>query len=204
MKLNTPSQDEMKRVAQICSERKDMAHYQKEEKILKELFTQCPKNTNLDEITQKVAKLDKFYSAGLVRNQVPYSDMAKRILSVDFDKRVQKWDEKLVEDLASSFAKKPFSFASKYCVLHNHLVYKRDDFVIFDSLVCEKLKEFKKQFKNSRQKYKFVNFIEKDFTLENYGKYKQILENFRDDFALKCSLREVDWYLWQLGKLGKK
>ena len=60
MKLNTPSQDEMKRVAQICSERKDMAHYQKEEKILKELFTQCPKNTNLDEITQKVAKLDKF------------------------------------------------------------------------------------------------------------------------------------------------
>ena len=48
-----------------------------------------------------------------------------------------------------------------------------------------------------------MKFTEKDFTLENYGKYKQILENFRADFELKCSLRELDWYLWGLGKLEK-
>lgn len=201
MKLNTPSQDDMKRVAQIWSERKDMAHYQKEEKILKELFTQYPKNTNLDEITQKVAKLDKFYSTGLARNQISHSDMAKHILSVNFDKRVQGWDEKLVKDIATKFAKKSYSFASKYCVLHNSWVYKRDDFVIFDGLVCKKLKEFRKAYKG---KCAFAEFKNADIErLENYGKYKQILENFRADFKLGCSLRDLDWYLWEMGKLGE-
>ena len=194
-----PSKDDMKRVFELWDKDEKMAHYQKEEKILKELFTQYPKNTNLDEITQKVSIINKFYSTGLNRIQIPHKAMAKHILSVNFDKRVQGWDERLVADLTTPFAKKPYSFASAYCVLHNGLVYENDDYVINTSIVRNKLSEFKKAY----PKCKFAKFTERDFGLENYKKFKQILESFRDDFKLDCLLRNVDWYLWKMGKLGE-
>ena len=89
---------------------------------------------------------------------------------------------------------KILSFANKYCVWHNYYVYQKDDFVIFDSVVRKKLKDFNKL-------YPFATFSDKD--LGNYATYKEILEQFRRHFKLKCSFRELDWYLWKMGKLEK-
>ena len=199
MKLNTPSQDEMKRVFALWEKQHSVAHYNLENKALELLFKQYPLNTNLSEVALKVACLDTFYSTKATKKaKIP--QIAEKIISIkDFDKRVQKWDESLVIELAKFPNAKLYSFASKYCVLHNVFVYKKDDFVILDSIVPTKLKQFKKAY----PKYNFAKFTNKDFTLENYGKYKQILEHFRADFALKCSLRELDSYLWELGKLEK-
>ena len=202
MPLNTPSQEDMKRVFALWDKQSALANYDIESKALELLFTQYPHNTNLSEVALKVACLDSFYSTNATMYaKVP--DIAQKIISIkDFDKRVQRWDEKLVKELADFDKAKLYSFASKYCTLHNVIVYKRDDFVIFDSIVREKLKEFKKKF-GKTQKYTLTNFTDKDFALQNYGKYKQILENFKEDFKLNCSLRELDWYLWKLGKVGQ-
>ena len=76
------------------------------------------------------------------------------------------------------------------------MVYKRDDYAIFDSVVCKKLKAFNKQ-------YKFAEFNNDDFVLESYPKYVEILRSFRERFALNCTFRELDLYLWKMGKLEK-
>lgn len=73
---------------------------------------------------------------------------------------------------------------------------KRDDYAIFDSIVCKKLKAFNKQ-------YKFAEFSDDDFKLENYPKYVEILDKFRKRFTLNCTFRELDLYLWKMGKLEK-
>lgn len=132
---------------------------------------------------------------------VKIPDIAEKIISIkDFDSRLQKWDTNLVRELAI-FSKgdkeiKLYSFATKYCALHNCMVYKRDNYAIFDSIVCKKLKEFNKQ-------YKFAEFSDDDFELENYPKYVEILDKFRKRFTLNCTFRELDLYLWKMGKLEK-
>lgn len=194
-----PSKDDMKRVFELWDKDEKMAHYRREEDELKKLLNKYRENVDLDKVIQKVAIINKFYSAGIRRLEISYEDMAKHILSVNFDKRVQGWDERLVADLAAPFAKKPYSFASVYCVLHNRLVYGQDDYVINTGIVRNKLNEFKKAY----PKCKFAKFTERDFKLENYKKFKRILESFRDVFKLDCSLRNVDWYLWKMGKLGE-
>lgn len=77
---------------------------------------------------------------------------------------------------------------------HSSVVYEKDDFVIIDSIVKAKLKEF-------NENYNFApKFSKKD--LKDYKKYKEILEKFRGFFGLdKCSFRDIDRYLWRLGKL---
>ena len=111
------------------------------------------------------------------------------------------FDERLVVELASFERAKLYSFASKYCTLHNELVYKRSDFAIYDSLVCEKLKEFRKAYKG---KCAFAEFKSSElYGVENYGKFRDILRQFIADFELECSLRELDSYFWKMGKLGE-
>lgn len=79
---------------------------------------------------------------------------------------------------ASAISKRKTLFVCEQILrLHNRLVHESDDYAMFDSIVSEKLKQFKKAYPN-----KFAQFKNKDFGLENYGKYKQILENFRADF----------------------
>ena len=111
------------------------------------------------------------------------------------------FDERLVVELASFERAKLYSFASKYCTLHNELVHKRSDFAIYDSLVCEKLKEFRKAYKG---KCAFAEFKSGElYGVENYGKFRDILRQFIADFELDCSLRELDSYFWKMGKLGE-
>ena len=200
MQLNTPSKDDIKRIDEIWESKREVRHYTLETNALDLLFNQYKSNTNLTEIILKIGCLDNFYSTNATKN-VKIPDIAEKIISInDFDLRLQKWDTNLVRELAI-FSKgdkeiKLYSFATKYCALHNCMVYKRDNYAIFDSIVCKKLKEFNKQ-------YKFAEFSNDDFELENYPKYVEILDKFRKRFALNCTFRELDLYLWKMGKLEK-
>ena len=194
-----PSKSEMQKVFERWDKTSEVSNYDKESVALNKLFQKHKYNTNLNEVIIKVACLNAFYGTNATMYaKVP--QIAEKIISIkDFDKRVQKWDEKLVIELAKFPKANLYSFASKYCVLHNYDVYEQNDYVIFDSIVCKKLREFKKAY----PKYSFAKFTEKDFTLENYPKYKEILQTFSREFGLGENLRELDWYLWKLGKLEK-
>ena len=198
MQTNKLSKDEMQKIHKRWEQTNEMKHHSLESDALALLFNKFPNHTNISEVIWKVGCLDNFYNTNATK-YVKIPDIAEKIISIkDFDLRLQKWDKDLVSELAT-FSKegkqvKLYSFATKYCTLHNHIIYKRDDYAIYDSIVRKMLSRFNKE-------YNFAEFSSKDFDLENYSKYVEILDNFRKKFGLNCSFRELDWYLWRLGKL---
>lgn len=200
MQINKPSKDDIKRINNIWETKHEVRHYALETKALDLIFNQYKNNTNLLEIIIKIGCLDNFYSTNATKN-IKIPDIAEKILNIkDFDLRIQKWDTDLVRELAI-FGKgdkeiKLYSFASKYCTLHNCMVHKRNDYAIYDSIVCKKLKDFNKL-------YPFTEFSDDNWTLESYPRYREILCLFIEKFELDCSFRDLDLYLWKLGKLER-
>ena len=196
-----PSKEDMKRVDRLWDKQNNFTYYDLQGGALKLLFEKFPHNTNANEVALKVACLDAFYSTNATK-KVKIPQIATKIISIkDFDKRVQGFDERLVVELASFESAKLYSFASKYCFMHNLAVYKRNDYAIYDSFVREKLKAFKRAYKG---KCAFAEFKSSElYGVENYGKFRDILRQFIADFKLDCSLRELDSYFWKMGKLGE-
>ncbi len=197
----TPSKDDMKRVERLWGEQNKFAYYGSEGRALKLLFKTFPHNTNAAEVALKVTCVDAFYSTNATK-KVKIPQIAAKIVSIkDFDARVQRWDERLVAELAGFERAKLYSFASKYCFMHNAQVYGRDDYAIYDSLVRERLAALKREYKG---KCAFAEFKNGElYGVENYGKFRGILLQFIEDFKLGCSLRQLDSYFWKMGKLGE-
>lgn len=121
--------------------------YQKTESLLWELFQKMPENKSPGEIAAKVLLLDRLYATQLFRyRKTDYlREVVENIRSIErFDERVQRGDPGLVSDLCRKFDKGVFSFATKYCCLHNTVVYKRDDYSIYDSSVHKLLPKYAK------------------------------------------------------------
>lgn len=159
------------------------------ESSLNKLFTRTyPKNKSMDDILIKVCSLNDFYSTNIFS---PIK-VAKHIKSLDIDKRLKKGDLSLVNDIANiqvNDEKKMtfYSFATKYCSHHKPLIYP-----IYDSFVEKVLMYFKKE-------DSFYDFNRKE--LKVYLQYTKILNEFREYYGLKSfNLKEIDKYLWQLGK----
>ena len=137
----------------------------------------------------KVSSLNDFYSTNI------YSvyPVAKHILSLDIDNRLNEGDITLVADIQrvkiNNVVKNFYSFASKYCSHHNP-----KHFPIYDSYVDKVLCYF-------RNLKKFPAFKFKNSDLKDYAKFKEILIAFRSIYGLdKFNLKEIDKYLWQFGK----
>ena len=80
-----------------------------------------------------------------------------------------------------------YSFATKYCSRH-----QPERFAIYDSFVEKVLVWF-------RDEYGFAEFKNED--LRNYPNFKRVLMAFIEHFKLqKYSLKQIDQYLWLLGK----
>lgn len=142
-------------------------------------------NNNLDSILIKCTVLNDFYSTNIFNKY----EVAKHILSLNIDDRLQKGDPTLVNDIAkvTILDKYFYSFASKYCSHHNPKEYP-----IYDSYVVRVLKYFKKEDKK-------LNFNNDD--LKKYEKFKNILIDFQKQYHIEeYDLKDLDRYLWQLGK----
>ena len=64
---------------------------------------------------------------------------------LNFDERVKAGDKKLVEELAHNNGKvNLFSLASKYCFYHNSIIYGRNDYAKYDTIVSKILPEYAK------------------------------------------------------------
>ncbi len=166
-----------------------LENYVLQESSLKKLFTVTyPVNNDMDEVLIKVCSLNDFYSTNIFS---PFS-IAKHIVSLDIDKRLENNDLYLVNDIAkvNINGKKEFnfySFATKYCSHHKPI-----DYPIYDSYVEKLLLALKKQ-------DNFSDFHKSD--LKNYAKYKSILIQFQKFYGIKSyNLKEIDKYLWQAGK----
>ncbi|MBN2729221.1 MAG: hypothetical protein JXR53_08350 [Bacteroidales bacterium] len=166
-----------------------LENYVLQESSLKKLFgTTYPENNNLDDVLIKVCSLNDFYSTNIFS---PFM-VAKHIVSLNIDKRLQNNDLKLVNDIAKvevvkGKTKNFYSFSTKYCSHHKPTIYP-----IYDSYVEKLLMHFKKT-------DNFAQFQKQD--LKDYPKYQQILLQFREFYQLQTfNLKEIDKYLWQGGK----
>lgn len=166
----------------------ELENYRSQELALDKLFHRlCPENQTMEDILLKAAALNEFYST----NIFSIFPVAKHILNLDIDARLREGDLTLVEDLRTVVlggkTRQLYSFASKYCSHHNER-----DYPIYDSYVDEVLRYF-------RTEGRFARFANRD--LKDYRRFKEILTAFRSCYGLdQFSLKEVDQYLWQLGK----
>jgi hypothetical protein len=159
------------------------------EKALETLFTKTwVRNDDMDGIIPKVCTLDKIYATNLFK---PFN-VAKRILDLKIDKRLEKGDLGLVNEIAkvtdsNGKTRDNYSFATKYCSFHRPLVYP-----IFDNNVRLMLTHFK-------NKDGYCKFTQGD--LRCYPKFVNIIEGFQKKYGLtQFSFKKLDHYLWMAGK----
>ena len=161
-------------------------NYVNQENSLDKLFFNLiPNNKLIEDILIKCSTLNDFYSTNI------YSifPVAKHILELDIDERLKEGDLTLVNDIANvkDLDRRFYSFASKYCSHHNP-----EQFPIYDNYVDRVLRYF-------RRVYGFAKFKNDD--LKDYVKFRSILDEFRLCYDLEqYSLKELDRYLWLLGK----
>ena len=186
MKIIRPSE---KVVIEYLDKWDNLENYVLQESSLKKLFTRTyPLNNNMDEVLIKVCSLNDFYSTNIFS---PFK-VAKHIVSLKIDSRLENNDLELVNDIAKVKVndKKEinfYSFATKYCSHHKPTIYP-----IYDSFVDKLLMYLKKR-------DRFSVFTNSD--LKNYSRYKEILLDFQKFYFLEnFSLKVIDKYLWQAGK----
>lgn len=184
--IEKPSEEEME---YYLSYWENLENYKVQEDALYKLFhTTYPNNTEIEDILVKVTVLNVFYSTNIFK----VYNVAKRIHDLNIDERLRAYDPTLVDDIAevhynNGVVKHNYSFATKYCSHHFPTEYP-----IYDSYIEKVLIYF-------RDKDNFSEFDKRD--LRNYSKFKKILLDFRDFYNLnKYTLKQLDQYLWQLGK----
>lgn len=165
--------------------------YVEHEAALEMLFrsdTEFSRNTSLRHIIVKCAVLNDFYSTNIYQIE----PVARNIASIrDFDRRLEHGDLSLVGEIAKADKVKNFnySFATKYCSHH-----KPELFPIYDRYVADVLMFL-------RRKYPEIFKFKSRESLKDYGTFVEAIETVRQNFGLEAySYKDIDRYLWQLGK----
>src|SRR5260221_3013048 len=182
----TPSVEEVKYYLDVW---KALENYSLQESSLDKLFLRTyPLNKELDDVLIKVCALNEFYSTNIFN---PIA-IAKHIVNLNIDESLKNDNLDLVNRIALVKMKDNknynfYSFATKYCSHHKPTIYP-----IYDSFVEKMLLYFKKR-------DGFSEFSKDD--LHSYSKFRDILMKFREFYGLQqFSLKEIDQYLWQIGK----
>lgn len=162
-------------------------YYLQEDALNKLFLDMCPQNTDISDILVKAATLNDFYSTSIFS----IYPVAKHILSLNIDSRLNCGDVTLVEDIQKveikGVKRNFYSFATKYCSRH-----RPSDYPMYDSYVEKVLLYF-------RNRDKFSKFIVKD--LKDYVQFKRVLTDFIEFYNLKkYNFKLIDKYIWQIGK----
>lgn len=176
----------VKEVKKYLKQWNTLENYVNQENSLNKLFFDLlPENKVIEDILIKCSTLNDFYST----NIFSIFPVAKHIHQLNIDKRLKEGDLTLVNDIAyvKELDRRFYSFASKYCSHHNP-----EQFPIYDSYVSKILMHFKKV-------DKFAKFTNNN--LKDYAKFRNVLDEFKTYYRLEqYSLKELDKYLWLLGK----
>lgn len=182
----------------------DLKIYRLQEDMLQYVIKQNPSQNSIAAVELKVKLLNSFYSTNIMAVQ----QMANHIFNIpNIDNRLLNGDKALVEDIARLNGRNFYSFATKYCALHQPTL-----FPIFDSIVS---KTFKKLLSNNHlaPQYDYNNKSSKTSRVYSIKSFeKNILHNYKEYCVLyqyfmnisdlgKQNMRDVDWYIWGGQKL---
>ena len=162
-----------------------------DEEELKELFEDHRKLTE-DIISSRVRRLNALYHTHLWEKHITEIVRFLHKTSIDFENRILSGDLAVIKELADRKDRNCFVFATKYCSFVNPKEYP-----IFDSLVGKVLKHFHER-KPLMDGALGCEGIRLKF---EYEKYKEVINEFRTQYGLeKCSYKEIDKFLWLVGK----
>ena len=180
MEKSFPPKPGISEVTKYLKEWKKLEKYTSQERALNKLFLELlPGNSEITDILLKASCLNDFYST----NIFAIHSVAEHILKSGDINLVSELEEVKIGDNKRYF----YSFATKYCSHHNPIA-----FPIYDSYVEKVLVYFNKV-------DKFSSFKRKD--LKDYRKFKGGLLDFQRYYKLeRFNLKEIDRYLWLLGK----
>jgi len=194
--------------------RKSLRSYELQEEILHKFVKKYPSHDIYEEVEIKAKLLNMFYSTGIQAIDA----MVKNIMSIkDIDKILNKpmYCKGLVDAIADLRLKDDkkrnnYSFATKYCALH-----QPDKYPIYDSIVAaiftklmttDQLPPYKlKRKKSDISSDTYMTQGEFEENLRNYDFFVKVYDTFMKDYGLKkskLSYRKVDWYLWGSHKDG--
>ena len=204
-------EDLFKDAQKVLKDKSQLRSYELQEKILQHLVTEYPDHTVPEAVDLKAKLLNLFYSTGIQAMNV----MVNKILGVaNIDSRIKKGDLNLVADIAViqlSDGKKRnnYSFATKYCALH-----QPDKYPIYDSIVANvllyllknnKIPPYTLRGKKQAENDTCKNIGEYEKALHDYPYYVKVYDSFCRAYNLSSlSYRDVDFYIWCAFKLGGK
>lgn len=169
------------------------------EAALSKLLATFPANRDVPEVLLKVIAINRIYSTSIFAVQ-PVAEMivaqegvdellaAGDPLAVEQIRRVAFTDSAGVQQDRSIY-----SFATKYCALHNPAAY-----AIYDGLVATELWEYQKWAKQRSESF-CPAFRWDDLT--RYATFLEVVRAFRAHFGLEeFGLRDIDKFLWMQGR----
>ena len=176
--------------------------YGEDDQLLYDVINAYPYNTDVNTVAMKIALIDVTNSTHLsqYKDRVSVMELAEFITRIDFDKRVSGYDETLVPEIANFNGKiNLFSFASKYCCLHNRHKYGHDDYPKYDGVVARCLPVYLRQPKYDIGREVTESSLDRLRNNREYGEFKKIV----DEFIAKTGLtgvigirKMIDHFIW--------
>ena len=184
--------------------RKDrIFEFEETDRCLDNLFTRTyPLNKNHQEVLVKIYALNSAYFT-----QIPspcFPKLARQIIDIEnIDEKLRWGAADVVSDMAKTIEYQngrgaerrhtPYSFATKYCSFHNP-----DKYPIFDSNVERALLCYKREYPKFAESVDGIWNTNQD--LRHYEAFKKVVDSFKECFSLDRTYREIDKYLYQVGR----
>lgn len=167
-------------------------YYNGPEQVLEYLF--MAREDDYEHTFNKCFFLNAVYGTRLSRKDL---EIISKFISKNeiLNKYISDGNCKAVEQIAfeSGTLKRNFSFATKYCSFSNS-----EQFPIYDNLVENILWEYQKE--EHLDKYKRTDLKENLSKDNRYPLFKKKIDEFKSIFSLNCTYKELDRFLWMLGK----
>ena len=165
--------------------------YALSEQALRKLCWHFPRNTNASEVLLKALVLNKLYSTRVRDKDI--EPLSRHIASLKLDPLLNSGSFEAIDLIADCpNLDRQYSFATKFCALHNPQIYP-----IYDGNADECLWAYQRQ-------DRFRDFYRKD--LKQYPVWVDTVRAFRTHYKLgSLSFRQLDKFLWSEGaRLLKK
>jgi|GEM_PF-6973021 len=165
------------------------------------------KNDNIDAVVAKILLIDFDHNTQLSSHYGEGIEIiAKHIVSnhKSIDVKISKGDISVISDFDIPNKASIYSFATKYCQIHNDIVYNRDDFYKNDSVVRQNIFRYidaKNIPADDKGKNKGIKINETAFT-RSYKYYIDVLDAILRQNHLDPNKhnnrRKLDHFIWAL------